>query len=302
MSMNKKFMFGTLGCAVFGSSLYAADHGDTPQLIQIGRNDARISDHHAWQQGSDFVMSLCTNPAIPATATSYRFPEDLTLRMHIDNESTVDFTQSSPDAPGRIVSPEKVNDRITFEFAADENGNVVMHTQGLTGVAASHIRMFAGLRDDPFINGDATNVTAKPSNRVGRNSACIVLQMPLADIRGTGQSLLTWATAKVPDINGPIQEHAGRALRSQVAAYDSLNTLRPRAHWTELGLAPDVMIHNLGAPSHYPNGRLLTDDVIDLVVDTRGMKGNPFGNPDARDATENDVPFLADFPYLAPPH
>jgi hypothetical protein len=300
--MKKKFLIGALGCAALGSGLYAADHGDTPQLISIGRHDARISDHHAWHQGSDFVMSLCTNPAIPTTATSYRFPEDLTLRMHIDNSSAVDFTVTSPDSPGRIVAPEHVSSDITFEFGADENGNLIMHTEGLSATAASHVRMFSGLRDDPFINGDATNVTPHPSNRVGRNSACIVLQMPLADIKGSGSALLTWATSKVPDVNGPIVEHGGRALKSQVVAFNSLNTMRPRAHWTELGIMPDVVIHNLNAPSGYPNGRLLTDDVIDLVTDTKGQPGNPFNNPNAQGATQNDKPFLADFPYLAPPH
>jgi hypothetical protein len=300
--MNKKFLIGALGSAAIGTSLYAADHGDTPQLVQVGRHDARLTDLHGWKQGSDLVLSLCTNPAIPTTATSYRFPEDLTLRIHLDNASAVDFTQSSADFPGRVVEPDKISDRITFEFSSDENGTLQMHTSGLTGVAASHVRVFSGLRDDPFINGDITNVTPHPTNRVGRNSACVVLQMPLADVRGTGPALLAWATSKVPDVNGPIQEHAGRALRSQVAAYDSLNTLRPRAQWTELGLTPDVMMFNLDAPSGYPNGRLLTDDVIDLVVDTRGMPGNPFGNANARGATQNDVPFLADFPYLAPAH
>ncbi len=300
--MNKKYLFGTLGAAAFGSVLYAADHGDTPQLIQMGRHDARLTDFHAWKQGSDFVMSLCTNPAIPATVTSYKFPEDLTLRMHIDNSSAVDFTQSTPDAPGRIVTPEHVTANITLEFSADENGNMVLSPAGLSGQLLQHVRVFSGLRDDPFINGDATNVTPKPANRVGRNSACVVVQLPVADIQGpAGASLLTWATAKVPDISGPISEHAGRALRSQVNAFLSLNTLRPRAHFTELGLQPDVMIHNLNAPSGYPNGRLLTDDVIDLVEDTKGMPGNPFNNPDAQGATQNDVPFLADFPYLAPP-
>lgn len=289
---NKKYLLGTLGCAALGSGLYAADHGDTPQLIQLGRHDARITDFHAWHQGSDFVMSLCTNPNIPTTATSYRFSEDLTLRFHIDNHSAVDFSQTTADSPGSIVNPGSVAADITFEFAVDENGNPVMSTEGYSAEAASRVRVFSGLRDDPFINGA----------RNGRNSACIVVQMPTADIKGSGSQLLTWSTAKVPDVGGPIQEHGGRALKSQVVAFNSLNTIRPRAHWTELGVSPDVVIHNLGAPSGYPNGRLLTDDIIDLVFDTRGMPGNPFGNEAARAPTANDKPFLADFPYLAAPH
>jgi hypothetical protein len=302
--MKKKLLLGAaLGSAALGTGLYAADHGDTPQLIQLSRHDARLSDHHAWHQGSDLVMSLCTNPSIPVGVASYKFAEDVTLRMHIDNHSAVDFTNSNADRPGTIVDPAHVNANITLEFSFDANGNYALVSEGLTAEQEGHIRVFAGLRDDPFINGDATNVTPHPSNRVGRNSACIVVQMPLADVRGSaGDALLTWATSKVPDVNGPIAEHAGRALRSQVVEFLGLNTLRPRAHFTELGLMPDVMIHNLSAPSGYPNGRILTDDVIDLVQDTRGKAGNPFANPNAQGATQNDVPFLADFPYLAPPH
>lgn len=290
--MKKKLLLGALGSAALGTGLYAADHGDTPQLIQQARHDGRISDHHAWHQGSDFVMSMCTNPAIPVGVASYKFAEDLTLRFHIDNRSAVDFTQPNADRPGLITDPGNVAANITLEFSFDANGNYAMVSEGLTAEQEARIRVFAGLRDDPFINGA----------RNGRNSACIVVQMPLADVKGAGDSLLTWTTSKVPDVHGPIAEHGGRALRSQVVELLALNTLRPRAHWTELGLAPDVVIHNLGAPSGYPNGRILTDDVIDQVMDTRGKPGNPFGNATAQAPTENDKPFLADFPYLADPH
>jgi hypothetical protein len=121
--------------------------------------------------------------------------------------------------------------------------------------------------------------------------------MPLADIQGAVPTLLTWATSKVPDLHGPISEHGGRALRSQFTENLALNTLRPRAQWTELQMVPDVMIHDLNAPSGYPNGRLLTDDVIDLVGDPRLVN-----DVVAQSATANDKPLLSGFPYLSDPH
>ena len=286
--MNKKFLLGSLGTIALGSVLYAADHGDTPQLIEIGRHDARITDWHGWRNGDNLVMSLCTNPNIPTSATSYRFPEDLTLRMHIDNHSAVDFSNAELTAKygGVVVDPSKISDDITLEFSFDQNGSPVMFATGLTDTQRSHIQTFAGLRDDPFING----------LRNGRNVACVVVELPLADVQGSGSTLLTWGTSKVPDLHQNIVEHGGRALRSQFPENMALNSVRPRAQYTELGQAPDVMIMNLNAASGFPNGRLLTDDVIDLVGDVRLT-----GNPTAQAPTANDKPFLAAFPYLAAP-
>jgi hypothetical protein len=287
--MKKRYVVASLGCAVFAAGVYAADHGDTPELISLGRHDGRITDLHAWRSGSSFVMSLCTNPNIPVGATSYVFPEDLTLRFHIDNTSVIDFSDPplSSKYGGRIVDPSKVTANITLEFSFGPNGAPILYTQGLSATAQSHIQVYAGLRDDPFING----------RRDGRNTACVVVQMPLADIQGAVPSLLTWATSKVPDLHGPISEHGGRALRSQFTENLALNTLRPRAQWTELEMVPDVMIHDLNAPSGFPNGRLLTDDVIDLVGDLRLVNDLV-----AQAVTANDKPLLPSFPYLSDPH
>ncbi len=51
------------------------------------------------------------------------------------------------------------------------------------------------------------------------------------------------------------------------------------------------MIYDVSRPAVFPNGRELTDDVVDLVGDPRVLIDNyPF-------PTENDVPFLTSFPY-----
>lgn len=286
--MKKKYLLGALGLTAIATMGQAADHGDTPLLIQISRHDARVTDWHAWHQGDKFVMATSLNPNIPTGQSSYRFSEDLTVRMHIDRDSAVDFSNATLNAKygGTIVDPAKVSADITLEFAWDENGQIVMHTEGLSGEAKSRIKVYSGLRDDPFINGV----------RNGRNVASIVVEMPLADVKGPGQTLLTWTTTKVPDIHGPIVEHGGRALRSQFPENMAMNEMRPRAHYTELGTQPDVAIHNLAAPAGFPNGRLLTDDVIDQVGDPRLT-----GNPTAQAPTANDKPFLSSFPFLAEP-
>lgn len=87
----------------------------------------------------------------------------------------------------------------------------------------------------------------------------------------------------------------GRSIRSQLIEDDLLNTLQPSKHASILNVTPDVLIYNTSLPAAFPNERELTDDVVDLVGDPRILESDePFPN-------ENDVPFLDEFPYLAPP-
>ena len=70
-------------------------------------------------------------------------------------------------------------------------------------------------------------------------------------------------------------------------------------------VVPDTLTLDLASPSGFPNGRGLTDPVIDITLNVIFLKLSVNGpgtlagvpvNPPA-----NDVPFRAAFPYLAPP-
>ncbi len=151
------------------------------------------------------------------------------------------------------------------------------------------LRIFAGLRDDPFIRGP----------RIGKNVASIVLEVPLTSVLEDQSTLLIWATCMIRDVetpNGRIADSAALPLRNQFPENLALNDLHPRLHRKKTGLAPDVILCDVLRPAAFPNGRDLTDDVVDLVGDPR-----PLANDDPFPA-ENDVPFLDEFPYLAEPH
>lgn len=69
---------------------------------------------------------------------------------------------------------------------------------------------------------------------------------------------------------------------------------------------PDVIHIDLAEEPGFPNGRLLTDPAMDiaLAVFLLDLEAHDIGDLAALplDPTENDVPFLADFPHLAPHH
>ncbi len=72
-------------------------------------------------------------------------------------------------------------------------------------------------------------------------------------------------------------------------------------------ILPDTIKYDPSKPTAYPNGRKLEDPVVDITLAAVLLKLGP-GQPLDTFAnlplnpTANDVPFLAEFPYLAPPH
>ena len=264
----------------------ASDHDDTHELKEIPRHDARISDVFAFTRGDRLVLILCTNPAIPVGTTAYEFPSDLALRVHVDNHSSVSYEDEEMNRlyGGRVLNPAEIEADVEFEVTF-ERGAPRLKTRGLRGGAHKDVQMFVGLRDDPFIRGP----------RIGRNVAAIVLELPLADALGKEPTLLVWASSKVPEVHGAYADIGGRAIRSQMEEGLDLNTMGPAAHERRLGVPPDVIIFDTSRPARFPNGRDLADDVVDMVGDTRLLAN------DAPFPSENDVPFLPSFPYLAPP-
>lgn len=287
----------------------AADHDDTPALKETPRHEARLTDLHVFtrmQPGpgrrsrarARLVMALSTNPTIPTSAASYLFPSDLELKIHVDRTSRVDF-DADPVATatygGTISKPAKISPEIVFTITFDEEGTAHLATEGLD--ADAPVSFFAGLRDDPFIRGP----------RQGRNVASVVIELPLQMVAAgrPHQTLLVWATSSVPSPSGPIGDLGARALRSQFAANLDLNDYAdPADHDRVLGVVPDVLIFDTTRPAGFPNGRLLTDDVVDLVADPGVLASDcpAPGDPVKCSPEANDLPFLEAFPYLAPPH
>lgn len=264
----------------------AADHGDMAVLGTLGRSDAQITDFFAFTRGDNLVLALCTDPAIPTAVTEYLYASDLSLEINIDRHSKVGYDDPDDleEFGGTIVRPEAVvpDCRLTITF--DDDGAPRLKTTGIAQKSLRNAEFFAGLRDDPFIR----------TPRAGRNVAAVVIELPLSAVAKRDETLLLWATTTVPGPDGPIGDHGGRALRSMFFAPTEVNLLSPQQQFLQIGLVPDAVILNSGLPSGFPNGRVLTDDVIDLTVGTL-----PGENPAN---SENDVPFLDDFPYLAPPH
>ena len=65
-------------------------------------------------------------------------------------------------------------------------------------------------------------------------------------------------------------------------------------------LIPDIVTIDFSAPVVFPNGRQLTNDVVDTAVGIVLNRGGAAGVSDGIDG--NDKTFSSAFPYLAAPH
>lgn len=280
---------------------YAADHSDTPLLIDEGRNDARITDLYAFTKNDNLILILDIDPSVPNDATAYNFSTDVEYRFNIDNNSEV-------TADGEIVDKRNIHEDIIISIRFQADGKPVINdVNDLFSILAFPLmalfscasdgndadiedaitNFFAGPRDDPFIRGP----------RIGQNVASIALEIPLNAVVRNNNSLIIWADTKVDNLPGEFQERAGRPLTSMFN--DVLNTTHPNEDFDNFGIEPDVLVLNTSMPSGFPNGRVLEDDVVDIVCP--GVCDMLLAN-DAPFPSENDVQFLKNFPYLAPPH
>jgi hypothetical protein len=266
----------------------ASDHADIPTGEGVPRPDLNWTDLHVFTVGKDLVLAGSIDANVKPDVTNYIFATDAELRFIIDNQ-------------GDIF--EEVVFSVSFTTVTDETGTHSVPTVtafGYEGVAQqvnpASVRVFAGLRDDPFIR--------RPRQLPGaeRNVAAVVLQMPLAGVLAPGSTeVRVWGTTV---LDGAQIELNGRALRSM--SEPLLNTQHPSQHAFEA----DVVTFDTSRRAKFPNGRALTDDVVDRVpqyglrgADVRNSEGCGTVGIDYENCVkDNNQPFLTEFPYLAPPN
>ena len=135
------------------------------------------------------------------------------------------------------------------------------------------------------------------SHRLRRAALCAPLGIALAALSACGNDY-------APPPPTPSATATGTAASFDVTP--CLNQTIPGTGLTVAQLViPDSIKLDLNAPSGFPNGRTLTDPVIDVTLAAIFLNLSKNGpatlanlplNPPA-----NDKPFLSTFPYLAPP-
>jgi hypothetical protein len=194
-------------------------------------------------------------------------------------------------------------------------------------VEADQIRLFMGLRSDPFfadVEGALHGLTWTGHDDFADNNVdCIALEVP-SDMLGPDPTIGIWATISRrtngtleqmdrggnPTINPFINPDGQKNLyNARQPSDDVANYLGPWSKVLEDGGysaedakaaamqdLPDILRYDRTKPAAYPNGRKLTDDVFSMRFAwlTNGRIGPTGLSP------HDDM--LAQFPYLGPPN
>lgn len=233
--LRNRMLLGFAGALALGipGVLLSSDHQDTPEVELNQRCD--INDVYAFPgstPGSIALVLTTASPIVPGTALS--FDPDKLYQIKIDNDATRDglenyvlqfkfrgtgaAQQVDMRGPVAVSGAEAGTLNKLRNVAASATGTV-----GTTITGSNGIKLFAGLRDDPFfldlsqffriipdrrpVTGALSMLPATPSATCfrapgvaedylrGLNCLAIVVEMPASLLTGTGGGKLgIWGT------------------------------------------------------------------------------------------------------------
>ena len=306
-------------------------HNDAPDLDP--RTD--ITDLFAFQKPGDPAKSILifnVNPEAPAHAdtfdplASYELKIDTNgdfepeIALHVLFASSYDGQQTATvyratGAAAQDTGP--VGEMIIRQAPVSFGDEAQITTDG------PH-RFYAGLRSDPFFAdpiGFQNNMQWTGQDFwADKNVFGIVIELPNSAL-GSNPQISIWARTMIP-VHGQLTSvnQVGRPGNNVFRGAAALNTT-PLAQQRELFLAqyvamfqsfgygeseatalalewlPDILPYNYTSAAGYPNGRKLTDDIVDdlgrILTAGKMTPGDLLG-------PHTDL--LADFPYLGHPH
>jgi hypothetical protein len=278
------------------------------------------------------VLILDVNPFM----TAADFHPEAVYRINIDNDADTQadaafsfvFSESNGGAQTGTVYYATGKDAREPEPSGEVviDGVSVGFDTMATPVAAGPCRVFIGVRSDPFFaDGEGAFHDFQftgDDTFAGKNILCMALEVP-DEMLGTGPAIAVWCTASVrregklvqvdrygnPSFNPFFVDELKNKFNAGHPSDDVAEFLEPwskllesrgyapaDAKATALTVLPDVMHYDRNRPAHYPNGRVLTDDVYDLRMAflTNGR------------VTSDGVPphddYLTKFPFLGVPN
>lgn len=305
------------------SALQSSDHADPINLEVL---ESGITDLFAFPDGDQMIVMLNTRRALTTPPPYQLEPFEFAIYMDLHTKVTVDNKEESARYGGSIANPEGIKPDVTIKIRL--KNDATLNSVKYEGMQITDgIKLFTGVRDDPFIF----------PRFFKRNAIVMVLSIPFSSFPQGQQDWILWGTStRLKD--GVQIDHVGRSNRTQQGRFDFLNTLPPSQHVAAIKAHnqtrsriekflmecfpplvnafqplfkirpyddfPDVMIYTKQYEIGFPNGRKLTDDVAALTCDQGDcplVEGSYIDSPAWPRATVNDKPFLKEFPYLAEP-
>jgi uncharacterized protein DUF4331 len=303
-------------------ALSAADHRDGPIFccsglpVRTDLNDIYVFKSQPQSPTTTIVMTM--NP-MAGLVESTTFLSNAKYELLVDTDG-----DAAPNTTFRITFGQQTRAGSQDLTLTSESGG--LRVRGLVGERvplAGGGALLAGVFDDPFFFDtiafrEGMNFCSGNSGINffrGLNTNAIVLELPDSILGGSRigvWSRIVWNGGQVdrmahPSVNAVLipEERRGEynsadPIGDTSFRFDLIATLRTLGNDAGMaeaiadGLLPDILRFDGSNPDGFPNGRRLTDDVIDheLGAWTNGRV--------TTDCVSSDSAFSASFPYLAP--
>ena len=278
------------------------------------------------------VLIFDVNPFM----TGADFSPDCVYRLNIDNDGDVQanvafsfvYSESNGGAQTGTLyyaTGSRARDPEARGEVLIEDTPVGFHADARP-VQAGRCRVFMGVRSDPFFaDGEGPfhdwHFTGEDTF-AGKDILSMALEVP-NEMLGPGPEIAVWATTSVRR-NGELVQVDRYGNPSFIPFFvdelkDKFNAGHPAddvadflegwatllesrgyppgvAQETALTVLPDVMHYNRNRPAHYPNGRVLTDDIYDIR-----MQFLTYGKVTS-DGVLAHQDYLREFPFLGVPN
>jgi hypothetical protein len=307
-------------------------HNDAPDLDP--RTD--ITDLYVFQKPDDptkSILILNVNPEAPTHADTFDPQASYELKIDTNGDSEAEIAFHVLFASAGEGQQTATVYRAIGAAAHDTGpvGEVIIHQVPVSFGHEAQVttvglyRFYAGLRSDPFFAdpiGFQNNMQWTCQDFFAdKNVFGIVLEVPNSAL-GSNPQIDVWARTMVPvhGILTPVNQagQPGNNVYKQgaatfnatppaqqrelflpqfVATFQAFGYSEPEATTLALEWLPDILPYDYTSAAGYPNGRKLMDDVADDLVriTTNGKMTNG-------DLVGPHSDYLADFPYLGPPH
>lgn len=313
-----------------------SDHLDAPGGSPGMDPRVDICDIYVFRKPDDHdrtVLVLNVNPFAPTGADEFHPEAVYEILIDTDGDAAADVAYRftfSPKEEGaqlatlRVAKGDAARDVRRPGDALFEDVRVDLGSGVSIAEPGGH-RMFIGMRSDPFFFDLAGYLNAMhftgADHFLDKNVFSMVLELPndFLDAARVG----IWARVLAPHEGEPLFQidRMGRPFMNVafIRDKDAFNRAEPArdrerftaqvvellktngrdaedARQTALELLPDILEYELSTPARYPNGRTLSDDIIDhqLALITNGRVTSDKVGP------HHDL--LNEFPYLGPPH
>ena len=304
----------------------ASDHAD-PMWLAEDEQEANITGLFFFPDGDRMVVIFNVRRGLTGPPPYNLDPFEYNVHMDMHTKVSFDNAEDLARYGGTVETPETISPDVSIKFRL--NNDTTVKEQSFKGLSsADNIKVFTGVRDDPFIFPKFFK----------KNVISMVVSIPASAFLPTVKTWVLWGTTNRVT-NGEQIDHVGRSNRTQLGRFEILNTVPPNEHVAVIKKAavergrvqnfllqaapplanlnqlsgflirhydekPDVMIYTSTRPPGFPNGRRLTDDVAELTCaqgDCPLQENSFIDTKQWPRAVVNDKPFLSDFPYLAEP-